>query len=35
MDQWLGMLRQALEKSYDRLDNVLAEMETTTKRKLQ
>ncbi len=35
MDQWLGMLRQALEKNYDRLDNVLAEMETNKKRKLQ
>jgi len=27
MDQWLGMLRKALEKNYDRLDEVLAEME--------
>src|SRR6202161_3382868 len=27
MDQWLGFLRQALEKNYDRLDNVLAAME--------
>ncbi len=35
MDQWLAMLRQALEKNYDRLDNVLAEMETNKKRKLQ
>jgi DNA-binding transcriptional ArsR family regulator len=35
MDQWLAMLRQALEKNYDRLDNVLAEMETNQKRKLQ
>ena len=26
MDQWLGMLRQALEKNYDRLDQVLAHM---------
>jgi DNA-binding transcriptional ArsR family regulator len=25
MDQWLAMLRNALEKSYDRLDQVLAE----------
>lgn len=25
MDQWLAMLRKALEKSYDRLDQVLAE----------
>lgn len=35
MDQWLAMLRQALEKNYDRLDDVLAEMETNKKRKLQ
>lgn len=27
MDQWLGMLRRALEKNYDRLDEVLAGME--------
>lgn len=27
MDQWLGMLRKALEKNYDRLDEVLANME--------
>jgi DNA-binding transcriptional ArsR family regulator len=27
MDQWLGMLRKALEKNYERLDEVLAEME--------
>jgi DNA-binding transcriptional ArsR family regulator len=27
MDQWLAMLRKALEKNYDRLDEVLAEME--------
>jgi DNA-binding transcriptional ArsR family regulator len=27
MDQWLAMLRKALEKNYDRLDHVLAEME--------
>jgi DNA-binding transcriptional ArsR family regulator len=27
MDQWLAMLRKALEKSYDRLDEVLASME--------
>jgi hypothetical protein len=24
MDQWLSMLRTALEKNYDRLDQVLA-----------
>ena len=28
MDQWLAMLRKALEKNYDRLDEVLAGMET-------
>ncbi|MGB8325208.1 MAG: metalloregulator ArsR/SmtB family transcription factor [Candidatus Acidiferrum sp.] len=27
MDQWLSMLRKALEKNYDRLDEVLANME--------
>ena len=27
MDQWLAMLRKALQKSYDRLDQVLATME--------
>ena len=27
MDQWLGMLRKALEQNYDRLDGVLATME--------
>ena len=27
MDQWLAMLRGALEKNYDRLDEVLAGME--------
>jgi DNA-binding transcriptional ArsR family regulator len=26
-DQWLAMLRKALEKNYDRLDEVLARME--------
>jgi DNA-binding transcriptional ArsR family regulator len=33
MDQWLEMLRKALEKSYNRLDAVLADMETTTTKK--
>jgi DNA-binding transcriptional ArsR family regulator len=28
MDQWLAMLRKALEKNYDRLDGVLAAMKT-------
>jgi DNA-binding transcriptional ArsR family regulator len=27
MDEWLAMLRKALEKNYDRLDEVLASME--------
>ncbi len=29
MDEWLGMLRKALEKNYDRLDDVLAGMENS------
>ena len=29
MDRWLAMLRKALEKNYDRLDQVLADMEST------
>ena len=29
MDQWLAILRKALEKNYDRLDEVLASMEQT------
>src|ERR1700758_731450 len=29
MDQWLAMLRKALERSYDRLDAVLADMGAT------
>jgi DNA-binding transcriptional ArsR family regulator len=28
IDQWLSMLRTALEKNYDRLDEVLAQMES-------
>ena len=28
MDQWLAMLRRALERNYDRLDQVLAAMES-------
>jgi DNA-binding transcriptional ArsR family regulator len=35
MDQWLAMLRKALEKNYDRLDNVLAAMEHPKKGKRQ
>ena len=30
MDQWLAMLRKALEKNYNRLDKVLAERESAT-----
>jgi DNA-binding transcriptional ArsR family regulator len=33
MDQWLAMLRKALEKNYDRLDQVLAGMEPPKIRK--
>ena len=33
MDQWLTMLRKALEKNYDRLDQVLAAMEPNRKGK--
>jgi DNA-binding transcriptional ArsR family regulator len=33
MDQWLAMLRKALEKNYGRLDAVLAAMEPHTKGK--
>jgi DNA-binding transcriptional ArsR family regulator len=31
MEQWLAMLRKALEKNYDRLDAVLADMESLKK----
>lgn len=33
LDQWLAMLRRALEKNYDRLDGVLAAMQSNEKRK--
>jgi len=33
MDQWLAILRKALEKNYDRLDHVLAAMERQEKGK--
>jgi DNA-binding transcriptional ArsR family regulator len=33
MDQWLAMLRKALEKNYERLDEVLAATEPTRKGK--
>jgi DNA-binding transcriptional ArsR family regulator len=31
MDQWLAMLRKSLERNYDRLDGVLAGIETSKK----
>jgi DNA-binding transcriptional ArsR family regulator len=31
MDQWLAMLRKALDKNYDRLDEVLSAMQQPTK----
>jgi len=33
VDQWLDMLRQALARNYDRLDQVLAEMNSPSKQK--
>ena len=33
MDQWLGTLRKALERNYERLDQILATMETKKKSK--
>lgn len=33
IDQWLAMLRKALERNYERLDQVLAEMDSNTKGK--
>ena len=33
MDQWLAMLRKALEKNYNRLDELLAAMEPNSKGK--
>ena len=35
IDQWLAMLRKALEKNYDRLDQVLAAMEPHKKGKMR
>lgn len=35
MDQWLAMLRTALEKNYDRLDEVLADMDQPKSKKGQ
>jgi DNA-binding transcriptional ArsR family regulator len=33
IDQWLSQLRQALAKNYDRLDTVLADMQSSGKKK--
>lgn len=33
MDRWLQMLRTALDRNYDRLDQVLANMESTPRKK--
>ncbi|MGC2659447.1 MAG: metalloregulator ArsR/SmtB family transcription factor [Bryobacteraceae bacterium] len=35
IDQWLAMLREALEKNYDRLDQVLAGMQSQKGKKQQ
>jgi DNA-binding transcriptional ArsR family regulator len=35
LDQWLATLRKALEKNYDRLDGVLAEMQSNQKGKIR
>ena len=35
MDKWLAMLREALEKNYDRLDKVLATLEHQKKGKTE
>jgi len=32
MDQWLAMLQKTLARNYDRLDQVLADMEETTEK---
>jgi len=35
LDQWLAMLRKAFEKNYERLDGVLAEMQSNHKGKIR
>lgn len=35
MDQWLSMLRMALEKNYDRLDAILADMQPNRTRSMK
>jgi len=34
-DQWLSMIRKALETNYERLDGVLAEMQSNQKEKIR
>jgi DNA-binding transcriptional ArsR family regulator len=33
VEQWLAMMREALARNYDRLDNVLAHMQSSKKRR--
>jgi len=35
LDQWLSMIRKALETNYERLDGVLAEMQSNQKEKIR
>ena len=35
LDQWLVMIRKALEKNYDRLDGILAAMQSNQKGKIR
>lgn len=35
LDQWLSMIRKALETNYERLDGVLAEMQSNQKGKIR
>jgi DNA-binding transcriptional ArsR family regulator len=34
IDEWLAVLRKALEKNYDRLDEVLAELKTESEKEM-
>ncbi|HUE00667.1 MAG TPA: metalloregulator ArsR/SmtB family transcription factor, partial [Bryobacteraceae bacterium] len=34
IDKWLAVLRKALEKNYDRLDEVLAELKTESEKEM-
>jgi hypothetical protein len=33
IEQWLAMMREALSRNYDRLDRVLADMQSSPKRR--